>query len=192
MYRPLSAGEHGSCDTGRGPLAGPVVAAAVILPLGLTETFGINDSKILSAVKREELKTIIENNAVSIGIGVIEHHDIDRLNILQATYAAMRQAVQALHPLPEYVLIDGNRDPQLGLPGRCLVKGDSLSVSIAAASIIAKVTRDELMIKYAESYPDYGFERHKGYPTREHIARIQKFGLSPIHRRSFKPKALEV
>ena len=178
-------------EAGRGPLAGPVVAAAVILPIGLTETFGINDSKLLSAVKRKNLKTIIENNAVSISVGVIEHHDIDRLNILQATYAAMRQAVQALKPLPEFVLVDGNRDPQLGFTGRCVVKGDSLSLSIAAASIIAKVTRDELMIRYAETYPDYGFERHKGYPTPEHIARIQKFGLSPIHRRSFKPKALE-
>ncbi len=178
-------------EAGRGPLAGPVVAAAVILPIGLTETLGINDSKLLSAAKREVLKTVIENNAVSIGIGVVEHHDIDRLNILQATYMAMRQAVQALAPRPEYVLVDGNRDPQLGLPGQCIVKGDSLSLSIAAASIIAKVTRDKLMIQYAESYPDYGFERHKGYPTPEHIAGIRKLGLSPIHRRSFKAKALE-
>ncbi len=177
-------------EAGRGPLAGRVVAAAVIFPAGQTYIDGINDSKKLSPRQRQNVKIIIEEKALDYGIGIVFHEEIDELNILGATFKAMRLAVELLKQPPDYVLIDGNRDPNINIQNRCVVKGDSLSMSIAAASIIAKVTRDELMIEYDKLYPVYDFAKHKGYPTYNHIEAIREHGVCPIHRRSFKPKVL--
>ncbi len=175
-------------EAGRGPLAGPVVAAAVILtPARIPE--GLNDSKALSPKQRELLLNMIEKNA-QIGIGIAEPEEIDRANILGATLVAMRRAVLALPCLPDKALIDGNRLPDLPCEAETIIKGDSRSLSVAAASIVAKVTRDRLMIEADTRYPGYGFASHKGYPTQHHLERVAKLGRSPIHRRSFKPVSL--
>ena len=172
-------------EAGRGPLAGPVVAAAVILPPGY-EHPGINDSKKLSSRQRERLYAIIQHDAVSIGVGLSEAPLIDRVNILQATLLAMREAVLELFPPPDFLLIDGLNRIDLATPQEAIIRGDSQSVSIAAASIIAKVSRDRLMEMYHRQFPQYNFLRNKGYGTKEHRAAIVKFGRCKIHRRSFR------
>ena len=175
-------------EAGRGPLAGPVVAAAVILtPARIPE--GLNDSKALSSKQRELLLNAIEKNA-QIGIGIAEPEEIDRINILGATLAAMRRAVLALPLSPNTALIDGNKLPNLPCEAQAIVKGDSRSLSIAAASIIAKVTRDRLMVEADARYPGYGLAGHKGYPTKAHMETVRDLGPSPIHRFSFKPVRL--
>ncbi len=172
-------------EAGRGPLAGPVVSAAVILPATF-QNADIADSKKLSAKKRRELYDLIYTDAVSIGLGIVDPIEIDRINILQASLLAMAIAVKNLEPQPDYLLIDGTFPISSNLPQQPIVKGDSLSISIAAASIIAKVTRDRLMHKYHHYYPQFDFPKHKGYPTRAHRDAIQKFGCTPIHRKSFR------
>ena len=174
-------------EAGRGPLAGPVCAAAVILPRGL-EIPGLTDSKKLTDKKRRELFPIIKEQAVAYGIGLASHDEIDEINILQATYLAMERALAQLPVKPDIALIDGNRAKDFGLPVRTVVKGDSLSANIAAASILAKVTRDDLMLEMAEKYPEYGFEIHKGYGTKAHYAALTEHGPSPIHRMTFLKK----
>jgi len=175
-------------EAGRGPLAGPVVAAAVILtPARIPE--GLNDSKALSSKQRELLLNMIEKNA-QIGIGIAEPEEIDRLNILGATLIAMRRAVLALPKFPDMALIDGNKLPDLPCEAQAIVKGDSRSLSIAAASIVAKVTRDRLMVEADSRYPGYGLAGHKGYPTKAHMEAVKQIGPSPIHRFSFKPVRL--
>ncbi|MCD7905558.1 MAG: ribonuclease HII [Clostridiales bacterium] len=171
-------------EVGRGPLAGPVVTAAVILK---KDCFipGINDSKKLSEKKREELYSIIMEEALSVSIAMESHTVIDHINILQATLKAMKKAVSGLEVRPDFILVDAVTIPDIDIPQKGIIKGDSQSISIAAASIIAKVTRDRLMVKEAESYPGYGFEKNKGYGTAEHIKAIKELGLCPIHRRSF-------
>jgi len=171
-------------EVGRGPLAGPVVAAAVILPKNC-HILGIDDSKKLSEKKRNELFIEISEKAVSIGIGMISNIVIDEINILQATYEAMRIAVSKLTVVPERLLVDAVTIPGVSIPQKGIVKGDSRSISIAAASIIAKVERDAMMTKYSEVYGEYHFEKNKGYGSKEHIEAIKKSGLSPIHRKSF-------
>jgi ribonuclease HII len=173
-------------EAGRGPLAGPVVAAAVILPIRCPG-LGINDSKQLSAKDREQMYATILEQAVAVGIGSADVAEIDRLNILTATRLAMRRAIAQLAPPPDYVLIDAVVLPGLQVPARPIIKGDSLSVSIAAASIVAKVTRDRLMANYHEAFPEYGFLSHKGYGTAEHLARLARHGPCSIHRRTFSP-----
>ncbi len=177
-------------EAGRGPLAGPVCAAAVILPPGL-EIPGLNDSKKLTDKKRRELYDIMIEQAVSYGIAFASEQEIDEINILQATFLAMERAMQKLSPQPELALIDGNRTKDFGLPVRTIVKGDSLSASIAAASILAKVTRDRLMEEYDAQYPQYGFAVHKGYGTKRHYETLREFGPSPIHRKTFLKKFYE-
>ena len=172
-------------EAGRGPLAGPVVSAAVILPATFQNS-DITDSKKLSAKKRQQLYSVIYTQAVSIGIGIVDPIEIDRINILQASLLAMAMAVNNLNPQPDYLLIDGTFQISSHLPQRPIVKGDALSISIAAASIIAKVSRDRLMQKYHHYYPQFDFPKHKGYPTRAHKEAIQKFGCSPIHRKTFR------
>jgi ribonuclease HII len=172
-------------EAGRGPLAGPVVAAAVILPDGLILP-GVDDSKKLSASVREELFGVITREALGVGVGFGDSQLIDRINILQATLSAMRDAVLCLDPLPDFLLIDGISRIQMNLPMRTIRKGDSLSLSIAAASIIAKVTRDRIMMEYDAIYPGYGFASHKGYGAASHLAAIALLGPSPIHRQSFR------
>lgn len=174
-------------EAGRGPLAGPVCAAAVILPRGL-EIPGLNDSKKLSEKKREALYDVIISSAAAYGIAFAEVEEIERLNILRATFLAMNRAIAQLSVEPALALIDGNRNTGIEMPSRCIVKGDSRCADIAAASILAKVTRDRYMIKMAEVYPQYGFERHKGYGTRQHYAALREHGASPIHRMSFLRK----
>lgn len=174
-------------EAGRGPLAGPVCAAAVILPKGV-EIPGLNDSKKLSDKKRRELFPVIQEKALAWGIGWASHGEIDEINILQATYLAMERAVEALKTKPEFLLIDGNRAKDFGIPTRTVVKGDSLSASIAAASILAKVSRDNVMVELAKEYPAYGFEIHKGYGTKAHYEALREYGHSPIHRLSFLKK----
>lgn len=176
-------------EAGRGPLAGPVFAAAVILPehCGIE---GIDDSKKLSPKKREQLFGEIENGAVAYGIGFATEQEIDRVNILQATFLAMKRAFDALAVRPDLALVDGNRMPPLGVETRTIIKGDSLSASIAAASILAKVSRDRLMLQIDELYPQYGFARHKGYGTALHVEMLKKYGPCPVHRRSFLKKIL--
>lgn len=172
-------------EAGRGPLAGPVVAAAVILaPDVIIE--GLNDSKKLSEKKREALFDIILNESLAFGIGFATEQEIDEMNILNASMLAMERAVKEMELLPDKVLVDGNRIPK-GLPvsAEALVKGDGKSASIAAASVLAKVTRDRLMGKLHEHYPQYDFAKHKGYPTKEHYEKIKRYGISPCHRRSF-------
>lgn len=174
----------GMDEAGRGPLAGPVVAAAVILDPD-QPVYGVNDSKKLSEKRRAVLKPVIEAQAVSFGIGIIDEQVIDRINILEATKEAMCQAVAALDPQPELILIDALTIPQIQIPQQGIIKGDAKSVSIAAASILAKETRDAIMRAYDEIYPEYGFAKHKGYGTKDHIEAIRKYGPCPIHRRSF-------
>ena len=171
-------------EAGRGPLAGPVCAAACILPQDL-QIEGLNDSKKLSAKKREALYDIITKQAIAWAVCLIDEARIDEINILQATFEAMRGAVGKLSVLPDYCLVDGNRDPGLGLPTLTVVKGDAKCATVAAASILAKVTRDRLMVEYDGLYPGYGFAVHKGYGTKAHYAAIDKLGLCPIHRRTF-------
>ena len=174
-------------EAGRGPLAGPVCAAAVILPRE-AEIPGLNDSKKLSDKKRRELFPIIKEKAICYGIGLASHEEIDEINILQATYLAMERALAQLVVTPQQVLIDGNRTKDFGLPVKTVVHGDSLSMSIAAASVLAKVTRDDLMLEMANEYPQYGFEIHKGYGTKAHYEALRTFGVCPIHRNSFLKK----
>jgi ribonuclease HII len=171
-------------EAGRGPLAGPVVASSVILPpaAGIR---GIDDSKKLTPRKRALLYDAILNSAALVGIGVVNAAQIDRINILQASLLAMRLAVEKLPEKPHYLLIDGTFPIQMDIPQESLPKGDSRSISIAAASIVAKVTRDRLMERYDLDFPEYGFSRHKGYPTRVHREAVKRFGACPIHRRSF-------
>lgn len=174
-------------EAGRGPLAGPVCAAACVLPAGLVIE-GLNDSKKLSEKRREALYDRITAEALAWAVCLVDEKTIDEINILQATFRAMRGAVSQLACSPSLCLVDGNRDPGLGLPTRTIVKGDASCASIAAASILAKVTRDRLMVEYDAVYPGYGFAVHKGYPTAAHYAAIERLGLCPIHRRSFLKK----
>ena len=174
-------------EAGRGPLAGPVVAAAVILPPH-AEIPGLNDSKKLSDKRRRELFPVIKEQAVAYGIGVATQAEIDEINILQATYLAMERALDQLETKPDLALIDGNRAKDFGLPVRTVVKGDSLSASIAAASVLAKVTRDDMMLELANTYPGYAFEIHKGYGTKAHYEALTKLGPCPIHRLTFLKK----
>ena len=176
-------------EAGRGPLAGPVYAAAVILPQGLVIE-GLNDSKKLSEKKRELLYDKVIESAVAWSVGVATEQEIDEVNILQATYLAMKRAVEGLPVKADYALVDGNRMPPLEIDGETVIKGDSLSMSIAAASIIAKVTRDRFMLELDEKYPEYLFAKHKGYGTALHYEMIEKHGISPVHRRSFLKKLL--
>lgn len=171
-------------EAGRGPLAGPVMAAAVILPAGLLIA-GIDDSKKLSATKRDQLFDIIMEQALSVGVGMVSPEDIDRINILQATRRAMQTAVHNLALQPDYLIIDGISPIDSTIPQKTIKKGDSLSLSIAAASIIAKVTRDRLMVQMDARYPGYGFAGHKGYGSAMHLDAIRKLGPSPIHRLTF-------
>lgn len=174
-------------EAGRGPLAGPVCAAAVILPKGeIIE--GLNDSKKLSPKKREELFDIITAKSVSHGIAFASVEEIEELSILNATYLAMNRAIAMLNRTPEIALIDGNRNSGIQVPSKCVVKGDSKCADIAAASILAKVTRDRYMLSLHEQYPQYGFDAHKGYGTAAHYAAIRQFGPCPAHRMSFLRK----
>jgi ribonuclease HII len=173
-------------EVGRGPLAGPVVAAAVILPFRC-RLIGVNDSKQLSERARERFYIAIRERAVATGIGWADVAEIDQLNILEATRLAMRRALEQLVPPPDYVLIDAVSLPGVSIPVRPIIKGDSLSISIAAASIVAKVTRDRLMASYHDTFPEYGFVSHKGYGTAEHLERLARHGPCSIHRRSFAP-----
>ncbi len=175
-------------EAGRGPLAGPVCAAAVILPPNL-ELEGLNDSKKLSEKRREALYPLICEQALAYGIAFASEQEIDELNILQATFLAMRRAVGQLGLKPDLALVDGNREPDFGdIPVRTIIKGDSRSANIAAASILAKVTRDRFMLEQDAVYPQYGFAVHKGYGTQKHYAALREFGPCPIHRRSFLKK----
>lgn len=174
-------------EAGRGPLAGPVYAAAVILPKHL-HIPGLNDSKKLSDKRRRELYPIICDQALAYGIGFATEQEIDEINILQATFLAMERAMAQLKIRPDLALIDGNRQKDFGLPVKTIVKGDSRSANIAAASVLAKVSRDDWMISMAEKYPEYGFEIHKGYGTRAHYQALEVYGPSPIHRMSFLKK----
>ena len=174
-------------EAGRGPLAGPVCAAAVILPRGL-EIEGLNDSKKLSERKREKLYDEITAQALSYGIAFASVEEIEKYNILEATFLAMNRAIAQLSPQPALALIDGNRDKGICVSARCIIGGDGKCADIAAASILAKVTRDRYMLQMAERYPRYGFEKHKGYGTAAHYAAIRAYGPSPIHRMSFLRK----
>lgn len=174
-------------EAGRGPLAGPVVAGAVIFPENVFIE-GIDDSKKLNSKKRDDLFPIILNAAISVGFGIVSEKIIDQINILQASYKAMKIALKKLSVRPTHILVDGYSIPGSSFRQTPLVKGDSRCFSIAAASIIAKVIRDRLMVKYDRLYPQYGFARHKGYCTKRHIEAVEKFGLCKIHRRSFQVK----
>ena len=174
-------------EAGRGPLAGPVCAAAVILPANL-EIPGLDDSKKLTDKRRRELVPIIKENAIAYGIAFADEKEIDEINILQATYLAMERAIAQMQVKPELCLIDGNRSKDFGIPVQTVVHGDSLSASIAAASILAKVTRDDYMLQLAEKYPQYSFEVHKGYGTKAHYAALSKCGPCDAHRMTFLKK----
>ena len=174
-------------EAGRGPLAGPVCAAAVILPPN-AEIPGLNDSKKLSDKRRRELFPAIKEKAIAYGIAFADHKEIDEINILQATYLAMERAMAQLSVKPDLALIDGNRTKDFGIPVGTVVHGDSLSASIAAASVLAKVTRDDYMLQMAEEYPGYGFEIHKGYGTKAHYAALAERGPCQIHRMTFLKK----
>ena len=178
--------EAGVDEAGRGPLAGPVVVAAVILPASY-ELDSLDDSKRLSAVKRERLAPQIEAQAVAFAVEFVEVDEIDRVNILQATLNGMQRAVENLNPAPQRAMIDGNRAPQLSCEVRTVIGGDRLVASISAASVLAKVYRDRLMLSMHDLYPEYGFDRHKGYPTALHLERLKLHGPCCIHRRSFAP-----
>ena len=174
-------------EAGRGPLAGPVCAAAVILPKHL-EIPGLTDSKKLSDKRRRELFPEIQRHALAYGIGFASEKEIDEINILQATFLAMERALAQLCITPELALIDGNREKDFGIPVKTVIKGDSLSANIAAASILAKVSRDDLMLEMAREYPQYGFEVHKGYGTKAHYDALRLYGPCPIHRQTFLKK----
>jgi len=179
--------EHiaGIDEAGRGPLAGPVVAAAVILPLN--EVFsGVNDSKCLSLRRREILFHEIQSRAIGIGVGIVGPERIDAINIRRATLLAMKQAVDALPEPPDFCLVDGRDEIPITIPQSALIRGDQRSLSVAAASIIAKVTRDRIMLNYHKEFPDYGFDRNMGYGTKQHREALKRVGPSPIHRRSFR------
>ncbi len=178
--------EAGVDEAGRGPLAGPVVVAAVILPTNYVLE-SLDDSKRLSAKKREQLVPQIEDQAVAFSVEFVEVDEIDRVNILQATLNGMQRAVGRLDPAPQRAMIDGNRAPHLSCEVKTVIGGDRLIASISAASILAKVYRDRLMLSMHRLYPDYGFDRHKGYPTAHHLDRLKLFGPCPIHRKSFAP-----
>ena len=171
-------------EAGRGPLAGPVFAAAVILPFG-TEIDGLNDSKKLSEAKREKLFDIITDKAVAYGIASASEKEIDGINILEATFLAMNRALKQIEGSFDLALIDGNRNKGIEYPSVTVIKGDALCADIAAASILAKVSRDRFMYTMAEKYPQYGFEKHKGYGTKLHYENIAKYGVCPIHRKTF-------
>ena len=177
-------------EAGRGPLAGPVCAAAVILPEHL-EIPGLNDSKKLTDKKRRELFPIIKEQAIAYGIAFATEQEIDEINILQATFLAMQRAIDQLEGKANFALIDGNREKDFGLPVMTVVKGDSRSANIAAASVLAKVTRDLYMEELAQKYPEYGFEIHKGYGTKAHYAALTAHGASPVHRQTFLKKFYE-
>ncbi len=174
-------------EAGRGPLAGPVCAAAVILPPNIAIP-GLNDSKKLSDKRRRELMPVIKECALAYGIAFADESEIDNINILQATFLAMERAIAQLSVKPELALIDGNRERDFGVPVKTVIHGDSLSASIAAASVLAKVTRDDLMLQMAEKYPKYGFEIHKGYGTKAHYSALAQHGPCPIHRMTFLKK----
>lgn len=174
-------------EAGRGPLAGPVCAAAVILPPHL-EIPGLTDSKKLTDKKRRELFPVIQEQAIAYGIGLASEQEIDERNILNATFLAMQRALDQLNVRPDLALIDGNRETDFGLPVKTVVKGDSLSANIAAASVLAKVTRDDIMLEQAKRYPEYGFDIHKGYGTKAHYAALREHGHCAIHRLSFLKK----
>jgi len=178
--------EAGVDEAGRGPLAGPVVVAAVILP-ATYELDMLDDSKRLTALKRERLAPQIESQAVAFAVEFVDVDEIDRVNILQATLNGMRRAIANLNPAPQRALIDGNRAPRLSCEVKTVIGGDRLVASISAASVLAKVYRDRLMLTLHALYPDYGFDRHKGYPTAYHLERLNAMGPCPIHRRSFAP-----
>jgi ribonuclease HII len=177
-------------EAGRGPLAGPVVAAAVIFPKYLLIE-GVNDSKKCSAKKRDALFSLIIEQVLSVGIGIVDHIEIDRINILKATVLAMQNSLEKLNVKPDFVIVDGNSFKHNTLKFQNIIGGDASSFTIAAASIIAKVTRDRIMNEMDVKFPKYGFARHKGYGTHQHIEAIQKYGFCEIHRRSFKPTALQ-
>ena len=177
-------------EAGRGPLAGPVCAAAVILPPHV-QIPGLNDSKKLSDKRRRELFPVICEQALAYGIAFATEQEIDEINILQATFLAMERALAQLTIRPDLVLIDGNRQKDFGLPVKTVVKGDSLSANIAAASVLAKVTRDDFMVRQAEQFPEYGFEIHKGYGTKAHYAALEQYGACPIHRKTFLKRFYE-
>ena len=176
-------------EVGRGPLAGPVVAAAVVLPEDF-DVIGVNDSKKLSEKKREELFEIIKDKAVSYAFGIVDNEVIDEINILEATKKAMKEAVEGLDVRPEHLMIDAVKLEDVDIPQTPIIKGDEKCLSIAAASILAKVTRDRMMVEYAETYPDYSFEKNKGYGTKAHYEGIERAGICPIHRRTFLKKIL--
>jgi ribonuclease HII len=178
--------EAGVDEAGRGPLAGPVVVAAVILPQRYTLDW-LDDSKRLSATKREKLAPQIVTQAIAYNIQFVEVDEIDRVNILQATLNGMQRAVESLEPTPKRALIDGNRAPELSCEVETVIGGDGLIASISAASILAKVYRDRLMLEMHNRYPGYGFDRHKGYPTAQHLEKLSLLGPCPIHRRTFAP-----
>ena len=171
-------------EVGRGPLAGPVVAAAVILPEDF-DVPGLGDSKKLSEKRREELFDIITERAVAYGIGMADHSIIDEINILQATKLAMKEAISSLQQQPDYILFDAMRIDDLEIPQESVIKGDAKVLAVAAASIVAKVTRDRMMAEYSAEYPGYAFEKNKGYGTKEHYEGIREHGMCPIHRRTF-------
>ena len=183
--------EAGCDEAGRGCLAGPVVAAAVILPEGFRNEL-LNDSKQLTERQRESLRPVIEREATAWAVAFVDNREIDEVNILNASILAMHRALDALKVRPEYIIVDGNRFRPYGeTPYACIVKGDGKYASIAAASVLAKTYRDEFMLEIAAEYPQYGWERNMGYPTREHLDAIRKYGYSPYHRKSFHPKELE-
>ncbi len=174
-------------EAGRGPLAGPLVAACVVLPKDTRGWEEVTDSKKIRPAKRRELFMLIHEKAGDVGVGIVDSYTIDRINVLQATFLAMQRAVNGLSCEPDYLLIDGNQCPDWARNAETIVKGDSLSLSIAAASIIAKVTRDNIMQDYDFLYPKWGFARHKGYGTAQHLTAIREYGICELHRRSFAP-----
>jgi len=178
--------EAGVDEAGRGPLAGPVVVAAVILPTSY-QLDDLDDSKRLSAIKREQLAPQIEAQAVAFNVQFVDVDEIDRVNILQATMNGMQRAVESLDPVPRRAMIDGNRAPRLSCEVKTVIGGDRLVACISAASVLAKVYRDRFMLNMHVLYPEYGFDRHKGYPTAHHLERLKALGSCPIHRRSFAP-----
>ena len=178
--------EAGVDEAGRGPLAGPVVVAAVILPAHYQLAY-LDDSKRLTALRRERLAPQIEAQAIAFAVEFVEVEEIDRVNILQATMNGMQRAVERLEPAPRLAIVDGNRAPKMSCDVKTVIGGDGLVASISAASVLAKVYRDRLMLSMHERYPEYGFDRHKGYPTAYHLERLKALGPCPIHRQSFAP-----
>lgn len=176
----------GTDEAGRGPLVGPVVAAAVILPKNYSLE-GLNDSKQLSEKKREKFYDIIYKDAISVGVGVVDAKTIDEINILEASRLAMKKAIQKLSVKPEYVLSDAMKLEGINIPYKDIIHGDALSLNIAAASVIAKVTRDRMMVELDKKHPEYGFKKHKGYPTKEHLENVKKYGVLENYRFTYKP-----